>query len=204
MSDLVYSIKTLFHLQGQISFIVETLTEVGNNSKELKKIKLENFFNSSINLELATHTLLSNYAIILFNSFMDEYEKKFIISIEDFKYENKMLKIKNKNKPGILRIKQWKDLKKFRNYFAAHNFRIKNESFFSEKFEKIELEIPNTLSEKKLFSGIVLLICLNIKNEFYELVSKFDGNETMLDKMKFKGAQINYEKELSELRDLMQ
>ncbi|MEX0997813.1 MAG: hypothetical protein WDZ45_12245 [Flavobacteriaceae bacterium] len=199
MSQLQHSIKTLFHLHGQIGLIVETLNEVGNNYKKLKKIELKNYFDPSIDLETSTHTLLSTYAIILFNSFMDEYEKYFIPSIEDFKYKDKILKVKNKNKPGIARIKKWKDLKKFRNYFAAHNYRINNDSFFSNKFKSFDLLIPNTISEKNLFYGIVHLICISIKNEFQDIVNEFDKNEIMLNKINFIGNPIDNEKELCEL-----
>ena len=77
MKEITNVIKTLFHLQTQIHLLVETLNEIGNNYKTLQKIKFDNFFDQRINLEDATHTLISNYAIIMFCSFLDEYEKYF-------------------------------------------------------------------------------------------------------------------------------
>ena len=203
MNELKNSINTLFNLQTQIHLAVETLNEIGNNYETLREIKLDNFFDKNTNLETSSHTLISSYAIILFCSFMDEYEKYFNQSELEFIEKERILRVKRKNSPGIKRIKKWKDLKKYRNYLAAHNFRINGKSFFSNEFEKLEFKIPNTISEKNLFSGIIYIICQNIKNEFPEIIQMFNINERMIDKISFIGEQIDNEKELSELYELM-
>lgn len=199
MKEFTSVIKTLLNLQSQISLTVETLNEIGNNYKVLKAIKLENYHHEGVSLESASHTLISNHAIILFCSFLDEYNKFFNISHLKNVDPEKITNVKRKNEPGLKRIKEWKDLKKFRNYLIAHNFRIKGKSFFSEEFDMFEFKIPNKVSEKNLFSGIVYFICLNIRNEFPEIFSTLNDKEIMLDKIKFISEEVDNEKELIEL-----
>lgn len=198
MEDLKNVIKTLLHLQGQISLTIETLNEIGNNYKVLREMKLENHF-SKITLESATHTLISNHAIILFCSFLDEYEKNFTPHFLKDIDARRIINVRQKNEPGLKRIRKWKDLRNFRNFLAAHNFRIKGKSFFSDEFDKFEFIIPNKVSEKNLFSGIIYLICINIRTEFPEIYNSLNVEEVMLDKIKFICEEIDNEKELSEL-----
>lgn len=64
------------------------------------------------------------------------------------------------------------DLKNFRNQLAAHNFQIKNKSFFKNENNKIfEYNIPDTLNEKKVIIKIMEKICLNITREFPEILT---------------------------------
>ncbi|MCD9854006.1 hypothetical protein LUD75_04795 [Epilithonimonas sp. JDS] len=150
MHKLEYVIKTLFNLQAQINLSVETLNEVYNNPSLFVGKTLENFYHEKMGLEPAIHTLISNYSIIQFCSFLDEYNDFFNPAFCEEKYQDRILNVKKKNVPGLKRINQWKDLNKFRNNLVAHNLRIKNESFFSTKFEKLEYKIPNKISEKNL------------------------------------------------------
>lgn len=203
MKELTNVIKTLIHLQSQIFLLVETLNEIGNNHEALREMKLNNFFDKRMNLENSSHTLISNYAIIMFCSFMDEYEERFNIHFLKSVDPERILKVKEKNGAGIKRIKKWKDLGDFRNYMAAHNFRIKGKSFFSNEFEKFIFKIPNTVSEKNLFSGIIFLICLNIKSEFPEIFNSLESGELMLHKMEIVGEKVDYEKELEVLSERM-
>ena len=199
MGELKNVIKTLFNLQTQIFLIVETLNEIGNNYQVLRKIKLENFFDKSMNFEVSSHTLLSNYSIIMFSSFIEEYDKYFNPSHLSGIDSLRIIKVKEKNRAGIKRIRMWKDISRFRNHMVAHSFRFKNKSFFSDDMEELRFKIPNKISEKNLFAGIAHLICLNIRDEFIECVTAFDNNQVMLDKMKLIGEDIDNEKELIEL-----
>ena len=204
MKEITNVIKTLFHLQTQIHLLVETLNEIGNNYKTLREIKFDNFFDQRITLEDATHTLISNYAIIMFCSFVDEYEKYFTPQFLKDVDSKRILSVRSRNQPGLKRIRKWKDLHKFRNFLVAHNFRNKGKSFFSEEFEKFTFVIPNKVSEKNLFSGIVHLICLNLKSEFPEVVNSLQEGELMLDKIEFICEDVDNEQELTELMERMQ
>jgi hypothetical protein len=178
---------------------VETLNEIGENYVELRKMKLNNFFDPRYDLEIATHTLISNHCIIMFCSFLDEYEKHFTPHFLNDVDSERILRVRNKNEPGLKRIKKWKDLKNFRNILAAHNFRVKGKSFFSEDIEKLKFVIPNKVSEKNLFLGISYLICMNIKAEFPEIFSSLKIGDTMIHKIEFISEEIDNESELEEL-----
>ena len=200
---LLNVLKTLFHLQSQINLTVESLNEIDKNKKKLENIKIENYFDDSFNLKISTSGILANYAIILFCSFLEEYHKYFNIGhLKDID-EKIIVKIKKQNKPGIKRINEWTGLTDFRNQLLAHNFRIKNESFFSNRKETINYKIPNSLSEKNLFSGIIYLICLNIRDGFPEIIKKMNLNERMTDKLNLIGENVNTENELKLLFDKM-
>lgn len=203
MGELKNVIKTLFNLQTQIFLIVETLNEIDDNQHMLKKIKLQNYFDKSMNLQNSSHALLSNYSIIMFSSFIEEYNKYFNPSHLSSVSSERIQRVKKKNIAGMKRIKKWKDISRFRNHMIAHSFRFNRESFFSENIKKLEFKIPNTLSEKNLFAGITNLACMNIRDEFMEYVVQFDNNQVMLDKMKLIGENIDNEKELIELYNQM-
>jgi len=199
MNDLKNVLKTLFHLQSQISLLVETLNEIGNNYQILQNMPLDNFFNKNMNLENSTHTLISNYSIIMFCSFMDEYEEHFNTNYLKNIDPERILRVRKKNSYGVNRIKIWKDMKTFRNQLVAHNFKVKGKSFFSDEIERLTFRIPNTISEKNLFSGIIYYICINLKNEFIEVSNSLLSTELMLDKIEFTKQEIDNEKELTEI-----
>ncbi len=203
MEDLTNVIKTLLHLQGQISLAVETLNEIGDNYKTLREMKVKNHF-SKITLESATHTLISNHAIILFCSFLDEYEKNFTPHFLKNIDAQRIINVRKKNEPGLKRIRKWKDLRNFRNFLVAHNFRNKGKSFFSDEFDKFKFIIPNKVSEKNLFSGIIYCVCINIRTEFPEIFYSLNIKEVMLDKIEFICEEVESEKELTELISKMQ
>ncbi len=139
----------------------------------------------------------------MFCSFMDEYEQHFNPHHLNKVDRSRILSVKSKNTPGIKRIKKWIDMKNFRNYIAAHNFRIKGKSFFSDEIDLLQFKIPNKVSEKNLFVGIIYFICLNIKEEFPEIFATINPNEKMLNKIKFLSSEIDNEKELTILMKAM-
>ena len=67
----------------------------------------------------------------------------------------------------------------------------------------LEFKIPNRVSEKNLFVGIIYFICLNLKDEFPEIFETINPNEKMLNKIKFLSSEIDNEKELTELMEAM-
>jgi hypothetical protein len=201
--EITHVIKTLLKLRAQIILCVETLNEIIDHNVELEHIKLDDFLNYDVNLGQSCYTLVSNHFIILSCSFLDEYESYFNIhNLKDIDSQ-RILRVRIKNKPGLDRIKKWKDFKNFRNYFAVHNFRIKGKSFFSDDIGRFTIKIPNTPSEKKLFAGIVNLICLNILNEFDEVAQLVDIEENMLDKITFIEEHIDATQEFHDLKNRM-
>ncbi len=204
MKDLIYIINTLFNLHTQIKFTVTTLDRVFENKEYINNLKFNSeFFDNQIPFQTSINTVISNHCIILFWSFLEEYEN-FNPAKFDIDLQKRILQVRKLNKPGLDRIKKWKDLKDFRNHLVAHSFKIKGKSFFSDEIKNLEYKIPNTISEKLLFLLITELICLNIRDEFPEVFLSIDPKSKMIDKFKIIGEEINVNDEgnkiLSQMR----
>ncbi len=202
--SLINTIKTLLQLQNQMKVLIDTMNRIEENESLLNTIKLNIPF-KKFSFKNTVNAYLSNYSIIIFCSFLEEYNQNFIPAKFDDYYKDRIINVKKKNKPGVKRINEWNGLINFRNQLVAHSFDIKGKSFFSSEIEHLEFKIPNTISEKNLFYGIVYLMCVNISEEFYEIILEIQKkpNEIMLDKMKIVSENIDSEKELNKLLNLM-
>ncbi|MEX0995903.1 MAG: hypothetical protein WDZ45_02500 [Flavobacteriaceae bacterium] len=193
-------IKSLLHLQAQINLIITTLNSTFDSEKILKQIDFETYPNK-ISYQTSVNTLLSNYSIIMFTSFLEEYNKKFTSSFVGNMYDERITRLKQKNKPGIRRINKWKDIFKFRNHLVAHGLRINNRSLFSYSDKELNFKIPDTNSEKNLFNGIIYLICLNIRDEFIDVVKEIDPQVSPFDKFFIISEVVDCERELMDIFD---
>lgn len=195
MNELLNFTNTLFNLHSQIKFAVTTLERVYENKNLINSIKYDNeYFDKQALFQTSINALISNNCIIMFSSFLDEYAN-FNSHNLGKEIEDRIEYVRRQNKPGIKRINKWKDIKNFRNHLAAHNFKINGKSFFSDEVKNLEYIIPNTISEKKLFLLITELICLNIRDEFPEILFYMDPENRMIDKMKIIGEEIDFEEE---------
>ena len=148
MKELLNVVNTLFHLHGQIKFAVKTLERVYENKDLLNSIKYEEeFFDKQTLFQTSINALISNNCIIMFSSFLDEYKNFNSHNLEE-EFKSRIESVRKQNKPGIDRIRKWKDIKDFRNHLAAHNFKINGKSFFSNEVQNLEYKIPNTISIK--------------------------------------------------------
>jgi len=194
-SELYHVVNTLLHLQTQIKVAVTTLDKVYENKDVINTIKYnDEYFDNQATFQAALNGLLSNHCIILFCSFLDEYEL-FNPTLSQ-EYKELILSVRRKNEPGLDRIRKWKDLKPFRNELAAHNFKIKGKSFFSKEVESLEYIIPNTISEKKLFMYIIDFICLNILEKF---PNHYNREFVMIEKINIIGEEINFVEEAKKM-----
>jgi len=96
-------------------------------------------------------------------SFLDEYEKFFGITSEE-QFKDKILEIKRICKPILHTIKKWKDLKKVRNTFFAHNMRSKGNKMIYR--DLVNQNAPRTIHEIELLSYCLLLTDYVIHKEF--------------------------------------
>lgn len=203
MKKIQNVIQTLFQLETQIKFEIDTMNKVFENGDILNEIKLDGFFANQVSFRDSLNTIISNYTIIPFCSFLEEYNKFFTPSYAEQEFSERIKYVKKQNKPGIKRINEWKDLIEYRNVLVAHNFRKKNESVFSTDFKNYSYKIPNTNSEKNLFYGIIHLICLNIRDEFLDVVLTINPKYIMTNQLNIIGEKVDSNKELNELLRLM-
>ncbi|MEJ8606455.1 hypothetical protein JSO56_05895 [Riemerella anatipestifer] len=171
MDRIIEIYKSLSFLFTQIKLTILCIEECIKNNEKLSEIKFqENFYNNP-GFSLSTRAILSNHCIIQFKSFLDEYEN-FNENYIDKKYAESIRKVRRKNKYGLKRINKWKDIGRFRNNILAHNFNYRKKSFFSNPDNKIyEYLIPDSLNEKKVCLMIMQKICLNIMDEFPQVVT---------------------------------
>jgi len=172
MTHLESNLYSLAFLATHIKLSVYTLQEIIDNKELLDNIEFPDKYLQTIKFPNSLRAITSNFSIIQFCSFLDEY-KNFNQSYIGIEYSERIKKVRAKNKYGIQRINKWKNLYDFRNQIAAHNFDIKKESILRKK-EIIEYNIPDTLDEKLVFYKIIEKICNNIFSEFDEVRDNFD------------------------------
>jgi hypothetical protein len=172
MKNIIDVYKGLSHqfTQAKLSVLIIEQNFVNKDYLDVIKFK-EDFYNLNTFSE-STRALLGNLSIIQFCSFLEEYERFNINLTDDYSIKERIITVRKQNKYGIRRINSWDDLKNFRNQLVAHNFQIKNKSFFNNEDNKIfEYNIPDTLNEKKVIIKIMEKICLNITHEFPEILT---------------------------------
>lgn len=205
MKKVIEVYKGLSFLFTQTKTTILSIEQCYLNPLLLDKIKFKEEFFNQITYSSTIRALLSNYSLIQFCSFLEEY-KRFNVNIsEDEKIIQRIVNVRSKNKYGTKRIAKWKDLENMRNHLLAHNFQVKKKSFFDNDENIIfEYNIPDTLEEKLIFIKIIEKICLNILNEFPEIL-KVSNIETyrMSENLKISKNLINLEKELNEIDNNM-
>ncbi|MFC7356697.1 hypothetical protein ACFQO1_03285 [Jejudonia soesokkakensis] len=184
MTNLKANLYSLAFLITRIKVSVYTLQETIENQSELRKIKFSDNFLEKFEYPNLIIASISEYSIIQFCSFLDEY-KKFNPSYIGTEYSERIKNVRLKNKYGLQRIQKWKDLYDYRNQVAAHNFDVKKKSILSSK-QIIEYNIPDTIEEKTLFYNICLKISQNIFSEFEEIRESFDFDFNLTHKLKIK------------------
>jgi hypothetical protein len=197
MQKLLESYKTLLHLGTQITFFNEVYKTYRDNEDHLNQVKFKNHY-SKLPLAKAISGSLQNYSHIITCSFIDEYNREFVPSKHP-EFSNRIKRLKQITKPALARLNTWSDLKSYRNYILAHNYRIGEKSIFSSDYEPIHFNIPHTNAETVLVAEIIKIITTCINREFPELLVGYDWNENVLSKMKFNYPNINVENEIEEL-----
>jgi hypothetical protein len=197
MKKLLESYKILSYLGTQIFFFIEVHNTYTENEEALNKIKFRGHY-ANLPLAKAISGNLLNYAIILANSYFDEYNENFTSSKHP-EYADRINKLKKTTKPILKRLSKWTNFKEYRNYILAHNFRVKGQSIFDEDFKPFHFNAPHTNSEIVLLAELIRLVNLSIAQEFMELLDEGFYKETVLDKITFDYNEVNIEEEVKKL-----
>ena len=151
------SIYHLVTLGNIISQYKNTLTEVS-------KIDFDKKIDSII------FQALSTQAIIFTDSFMDEYDGFFKSSNKEL--NDKIFSIKKALKPAISKIREWSDIKVFRNNVLCHNLRKNNNSVFINGVIH-KYNVPNNVVELQTMSECISLITSVIYKYFDNEIKEF-------------------------------
>lgn len=166
------SIIILFRLATDIKWISETNIVSAANKATLNQVR---YFDPHFNkqpFQDSISEIFGQQLIILSCSFLDEFERVF--NPKEFPFETEKIQtLKQIVRPAIKRIKEWVDLKNYRNHILAHNLRVKGQSVF--EFElKPEYKVPTTIEEFALLADMIFIIAQNIQPCFPEAVRTID------------------------------
>jgi hypothetical protein len=202
MERLVESYKTLFYLATQIFFFIEVYETYRDNEEYLNKVKFKGHY-SDLPLAKAISGNLQNYTIIIGCSFIDEYNQEFT-PFKHPEYADKISRIKKLTKPVMNRLNKWNNLKDYRNYILAHNFRIKGKSLFAKDVEPIKFNVPHTNSEFILLAELIRVVTTCIALEFPDLFEKLSSDDLPIRKMQFNYLAVDINGELETIREQIQ
>ncbi len=158
--ESIFTLLSIFVLIDQEYLAIE---DMGSIFKSLNLDDTQLKQELKITYETIENTLFKEILLKLC-SFLDEYNTVLGVKTEE-KDKEKILIIKRILEPVSDRINKWKDLKKYRNWEIAHNFRNKNrENVFL--YNNGKYNIPNCLDELYLVNNF-LKIMMDVIKYFY-------------------------------------
>lgn len=194
MDKIVECFKTLGHLATQIQHNVQITKLAHLNKESLDSQKLEGFY-SSLSFSGSIKSLSLNMILILANSYLDELYTQ-LTPNKHPKYDKEILSYLSVINPALSRIKEWKDLKDFRNQFLVHNYRHKGASIFSKAHSIKKFKIPQTDREILLLAE---LICLINKQHYVffpkEIDRALEDGDKIIDRYSYDNKLINFREE---------
>lgn len=143
------------------------ISEYKNTLREVSKIDFDK------KIDRIIFQAISTQAIIFTDSFMDEYDGFFKSSNKEL--NNKIYNIKKALKPAISKIREWSDIKNYRNNVLCHNLRKNNKSVFING-EIDKYNVPNNVIELQIMAECICLITSIITSFF-----KSEYNEFLLE-----------------------
>jgi hypothetical protein len=197
MDKLLESYKSLAHLGTQVLFFIEVHQTYSENENVLNQIKFKGHY-ANIPLAKGISGSLLNYAIIIANSFFDEYNEEFTSSKHPT-YKDRINRLKKITKPVLKRLNKWTNFKDYRNYILAHSFRFKDTSIFDKDFKPFKFNAPHTNSEIILLAELMRIVTTCIAQEFPELLVQMNSKENILSKIDFEWNEVDIDKELENI-----
>jgi hypothetical protein len=159
----------------------ESLLILQRNSREIwlrTNLMIENEYHKidahEIGPQLTLFLSLFYMTIIESCSYLDEFENVFGVKSEK-KYQKRILIVKRSTKPFIKKIKEWNDLREFRNSIVAHNLRKKDGKMALTK-ENLDYNTPRTMFDLVLLSNCITLTQNIINSEFNNELNEAVGS----------------------------
>ena len=81
----------------------------------------------------------------------------------------------------------------------AHNFRIKDKSFFSAETSSFTFRVPNSYLEFKLLSELLTNLVRCVSDQFPDLQQLRNQDARMIDKINLPAQEVNIDEEITQL-----
>ena len=175
---LYESLYIFLRYKQDINYLMEFIIDFGYHKKAQNEFTLKD----QAHYVTLYHTILMNTC-----SFLDEYNKHFQAKSEP-EFHERILSVKKIAKPAYKKMKEWKDLREYRNNMIAHNFRI-NEDVFSFKMSG-QYKVPRTYLDLVLFRKYLMMIFGIIEAEFSDHMPKIND---FIKSFEVKELQVNYD-----------
>lgn len=150
------------------------------------------------NLKDQTHYVaLYNTILMDICSYLDEYNDNFFQKAEE-QFKGRILEIRKISKPAFKKIKEWKDLKEYRNQMIAHNFRINGNDF---SFNMLgQYNAPRTWADLVLLRKNIFMINSVIEAEFNEEMKQINS---FIRSFQVKEKKFNYDNIENDITDVV-
>lgn|SRR5690348_5741159 len=153
--------------------------------------------NDWTNKEISHYQILYNTILMNTCSYLDEYNKNFLINAE-YKFHERIKTLKKIAKPAIKKLNEWKDLRTYRNQIVAHNFRIDGNDF---SFKKLgQYKAPRTYLDIVMLRKHLMMIHGIISAEFE---NELKNVNSILDNFSVQEQQIDYSNVENDLKTLL-
>jgi len=120
--------------------------------------------------EMALWVSTTSMTLIQTISFLDEYDN-FVLS-DDEELNNTINAIKKSVKPAIKQIREWKELREFRNEAIAHNLRDKNKMISVFERGLSSYDIPQSGADMAVLYNCVLMVKQTFESAFGKILIK--------------------------------
>ena len=140
--------------EQDIRYLMELIMDFGYNKKGQ---------NDWTPKETSHYQTLYNTILMNTCSYLDEYNKKFLVNAE-LDFHERIKTIRKIAKPALKRLDEWEDLRSYRNQMVAHNFRIDGNDFSFKKLGKYKA--PRTYLDIVILRKHLMMVHGIISAEF--------------------------------------
>jgi len=136
--------------------VIESLTQVMVDNEYHKRRPLDK-------KEQFHYVTLFTHILMDVNSFFDEYDNNFERLAEE-DYKDRIRTVKRIAKPAVDKIREWKEIRKFRNEMISHNWRDKENNFIMSKLG--DYNTPRSFHDLLYLDSYIVIIKAVILAEF--------------------------------------
>lgn len=149
--------------QSDITFLFQTLIDLGYH------LKGDGDWTPK---ERVHYVTIYNTVLLNICSFLEEYDNHFLAFAEN-EFKERILRVKKIAKPAYNKVKEWRELKQYRNNIIAHTLRIDKKDFSLSKLG--DYDSPRTYLDLVIIRKYFMMIYTIILMEFEEELSSINN-----------------------------